>query len=986
MGRTGLFSWVSSTWLSALAFAVVAGWVAPAPALAHFAQDPYEDLDPELAELLGAERDEAERLRRGGRYKEALRLVGEHLADEPGDWRSLAIRGRIRFDQADWPRAEADLARAYEAARKAAAPEAFGIGLDLAEMELELGRAEKALARLGGLVGGTSRRDFLTGRARLELGDREAALSAFEEARLRAAEGDDWVAFYYRARCERALGQLEAASQSLVTADRLAGRKEADVLAELADVYLEADGEVARAGSSARRPAELFREALELSPGHTGALLGFYRLHDLNWRRSSRSARSFLTELLEAKPESLAGQLTLAGDHLSNGEFKAADERIGHLLELAPLRRDVRILEACLEWITDQSDVADGHFVALFEAAPWDSAPERIMGETLVGLYRFADAVPFLERAVERNPNDWRAWTRLGEALANTGDEAGGLSALSRAKDAAEGRQDAWRNNQKMVLEKMAARWVYAEGPGRLSYVLPPEGSEVLLRVFAPFYAESREVLAARYGYTPGPVRIEAFDRHADFSVRSTGFEGFPALGVCFGPVVTALSPLCEMRGGFSWAETSYHEFSHVIHLGLTRNRCPRWITEGLATWEEEQRNPSWTRNLRRELVDSVAGGGVIGVRDLNRAFRGPRIIWAYYQGKLMCDLLIDRYGFPAMVELLDAFDKSLSLDAALERAYGLSPEEFDQLFLEHLEGVVAKLHVEPRRDPNRARVSALTLDREAPAAARARAEWAEAWCTVAWAAWQDGRRVDAEEALRRLLGAGLAPARAEFLRGELALAAGDSEAAAEHFEAGFAAGGEDFRARMASASIAGASGDREALLANLLAAEAAFPGWDEPALSAELALVRYYEEEGDEAAAMAARERWLRWNSGESRMRLEVGRYRLTRGASGDAEAALDLFTGSMEVDPFRAEAHQGRGEALLALGRLAEARDAFETALLVPARLDAEYGAGPVPDGVLNEAALAQHRSAIDSRREGLDALLLEAGGPAPGARREE
>ena len=64
--------------------------------------------------------------------------------------------------------------------------------------------------------------------------------------------------------------------------------------------------------------------------------------------------------------------------------------------------------------------------------------------------------------------------------------------------------------------------------------------------------------------------------------------------------LVTAVSPLAEMRGTFSWARTSFHEFTHVIHLGLSHNRCPRWITEGIATWEEVNHNPSWSRNMRR--------------------------------------------------------------------------------------------------------------------------------------------------------------------------------------------------------------------------------------------------------------------------------------------------------------------------------------------------------------------------------------------------
>ena len=42
------------------------------------------------------------------------------------------------------------------------------------------------------------------------------------------------------------------------------------------------------------------------------------------------------------------------------------------------------------------------------------------------------------------------------------------------------------------------------------------------------------------------------------------------------------------------------------------------------------------------------------------------------------------------------------------------------------------------------------------------------------------------------------------------------------------------------------------------LAAEAAFPGFDDPGLSAELALAALHEFRGDTEAAMEARKRWL--------------------------------------------------------------------------------------------------------------------------------
>lgn len=970
----------------------VAGW-APAwgavgpvntlPAVPAIGQD--EDLE----EWLAAERGEAQRLIEGRAFSEAKRLLDEHLDEDGDDWRARALRGRLELARARYAKARRDLERAFQGATGERAPDAAdlpgsharaGLVLDLAELELALGHAPAALAHLD--AGGTldaplgARGDVLRGRALLALGDRGAAREAFrcpnfmgEGLQPVDVRGD--VEFLNRARGERALGQVSAASYSLVTADKLAEGRSADVLAELASLYFEVDGEVALAASAARRPADLYREALELAPGHPAALLGMYALHDLNWRRSSRSARSWLVELLEDEPEHVAGRVALAGDQLQNGEFKGARATLDGLLADAGGRRDVVALEAAFAWITDEVAPAEAQLAALAEVAPWDSAPERLIGQTLIDLYRFGDALAFLESAVARDPGDWRAWTALGEARANTGDEAAALEALHKAEDVAAGRQDAWRNNVRLVLERMADRWIEVEGKGRLTYALPPEGHELLERVLAPFYFESRADLAARYGLTPGDVRIEVFDRHADFSVRSTGFEGFPALGVCFGPVVTALSPLSEMRGNFSWAETSYHEFSHVVHLGLTRNRCPRWITEGLATWEEERQDPSWTRNMRRELVDNLNTGALIGVRDLNRAFRGPRIIWAYYQGGLMCEMLIDDFGFPAMVEFLEAFDAGLELDAALERAYRMTPEELDAAFLAFVEAYVAELHVEPRHDPAAMKLRAYTLAEEPPGDGLE--AWAAAWCDVAWAAFQDGREVDAEGALRHLTLAGVEPPRAAFLRGAIALARKDEAGARAAFDRGFEAGGRDFIATMLRAQLAEQAGESDAALALYARAEADFPGWAEASFSAELAQARLFDALGRTDDAMLARERRVRWDSGDGATRMQVGNWRLARGLDtgdrADLERALDHFTGAIEVDPFIVAAHRGRGRALVGLTRFAEAAEAYELALLVPLELDPEWGQA-------SDEARANLTAELEAERAEAEAEAEQAG----------
>ena len=99
------------------------------------------------------------------------------------------------------------------------------------------------------------------------------------------------------------------------------------------------------------------------------------------------------------------------------------------------------------------------------------------------------------------------------------------------------------------------------------------------------------------------------------------------------------------------------------------------------------------------------------------------------------------------------------------------------------------------------------------------------------------------------------------------------------------------------------------------------------------------------------------------------MGQWRLER---GDPEEALHLFTGAMEVDPFSTAAHRGRGEALLALERKAEAKDAFETALLVPAHLDVGAGFG----APVSEEQLAERSAWLDSRRQELETLLERCG----------
>jgi tetratricopeptide (TPR) repeat protein len=357
---------------------------------------------------------------------------------------------------------------------------------------------------------------------------------------------------------------------------------------------------------------------------------------------------------------------------------------------------------------------------------------------------------------------------------------------------------------------------------------------------------------------------------------------------------------------------------------------------------------------MRRDLVDAHANSALIGVRDLNRAFRGPRILFGYYQGGLLCRMLIDRHGFPPMLRLLEAFDRGLDLDRAFGEVYGATPEQIDREFEAFVRAQLQGIAIEPRWSPTTIAKLRLGLAREAPADAAELESWKDGWCTVAWGWWQTGRQVDAQQALRRVTAVGEPPPRALFLRAEMALAAGDDAGAREAYLAGVDAGGRDFRARMALGRLALQDDDLEGAVEHFQAAEALFPGYPDKPLAAELFLAETLGRLDRTDEMYRARERWLAWNADEYAMRMELARW---HAREARPQEAVRWFEEVNEIDPFRRALHVEWGEVLEALERYEEALREFRVALLVPVDLDLDQ-AGPPDDEERARLLTAQAR----------------------------
>ncbi len=95
--------------------------------------------------------------------------------------------------------------------------------------------------------------------------------------------------------------------------------------------------------------------------------------------------------------------------------------------------------------------------------------------------------------------------------------------------------------------------------------------------------------------------------------MRTVGLPDLGALGVCFGQVITAMSPA---TGDINWGMVLWHELGHVFAIQLSNSRVPRWFTEGLSEYETLIARPDWRRENDADLYGAIANGTLPSIGD----------------------------------------------------------------------------------------------------------------------------------------------------------------------------------------------------------------------------------------------------------------------------------------------------------------------------------------------------------------------------------
>jgi len=550
-----------------------------------------------------------------------------------------------------------------------------------AEAHVARGRYAQAIAILTPLAAAAP-----AGASALELGlvyrtlgrtpDATRLLTIVVERNGRSQDQDSLVR---AARAARALSRFEQANEYYRAATML-GVDDPIIPTGWGELFLEKHNQADAVRS--------FRQALQVDRGYAPALVGLARaMADTN----PPVAREIAARALSINPSFVPTHVLLAELALDEADLAAATDTIRQALEINPASLEALSLEASVAFLEDRHDDFDAAVRRVLAVNPGFGSVFRVVGAQAARHYRFDDAVAMARKAVELDAGDPRAYAELGMHLLRTGDEPGARAALDKAFSIDP--YDAVTYNLLGLLDTLDTFVTVEDGPIVLR--LHPDEAPVLREHALPLARDALRTLSARYGLDPqGPILVEIFPRHDDFAVRTLGLPGMlGALGACFGRVVTADSPRARPPNTFNWQATLWHEMAHVVTLQLSRQRVPRWLTEGISVYEEQRARPEWGRDMQVQFVEAMERERVIPLATFDKGFTDPETIGlAYYEASLVVAHIVERHGEERLRALLRAYGEGLETPAAVSKAFGEDLEALQSSFTAYIDRQFAPL------------------------------------------------------------------------------------------------------------------------------------------------------------------------------------------------------------------------------------------------------------------------------------------------------
>ena len=432
-----------------------------------------------------------------------------------------------------------------------------------------------------------------------------------------------------------------------------------------------------------------YKEALEVTDRYVPALAGLARVN---------GDERALEKALSVNPNSRAAKETYAQLLFINGREEDALNILDEVLVINPeALKSLSLLGAKAALEEREADFLNiRERVALF--SPKNPYFLGDVADTLGKQYRFEEAVVLLREALESDPQYWQGYALLGTNLIRLGEEAEGRKNLEIGFE-----NDPFNVMTSNLLEVYDTLDTYVTlESAHFRVNMNDKDAKILWPYMEPLLEKSWDRLTQKYEFIPeSPVLVQVFENRQDFAVRSVGLPDIgPLVGICFGKVITLISPDTLNA---NWQEIAWHEFAHVITLQMTKNKIPRWLSEGISVWEERQGQSYWGRSQGLDLVRAVNEAKLLPFASLNEGFSGAKtnadLSFAYFQSYLVIEYIASVYGFETLRSLIDQYGVVKEDETRFQIVFNLSLNEFDSHFKDWASDRAAEINVHVHKE-----------------------------------------------------------------------------------------------------------------------------------------------------------------------------------------------------------------------------------------------------------------------------------------------
>ncbi len=411
----------------------------------------------------------------------------------------------------------------------------------------------------------------------------------------------------------------------------------------LPDTYL-AKGELAMEKHDFALAAQAYQEGLKQFSDDPDFHFGLAR----SYAEGDRTA--MLAELeaaLKINPRHVPSLLLLSDHHIASEDYDGAEKLLEEIKAVNPWRPEAWAYRAVIAHLRNQPETEKIYRQNALHSWPANPLVDWLIGKKLAEKYRFAEAEAYQRQALQFDPAYLPAKAELASDLLRLGQEGEGwqLAQEVHAKDDYDVEaynlttlHDTMAKYATLTTDDFIVRMTAHEAD-----VYGPKVLELLGRAHAR--------LTQKYGVKLArPTYVEIFGDQKDFAVRTFGMPDIPGfLGVCFGRVVTANGPAANAAQPANWETVLWHEFCHSITLQLTKNKMPRWLSEGISVYEESQADPSWGMHMNPRYREIIMKGELTPVANLSGAFLAPptpeHLQFAYFESSLVVQFIVEHYG-----------------------------------------------------------------------------------------------------------------------------------------------------------------------------------------------------------------------------------------------------------------------------------------------------------------------------------------------------